>query len=281
MFWVWLVALPPLLPRPAWGGEEPSAATPLRHPIVGERLSFHGYWFGIPVGYGWLAVQEIVEVAGRRAYHIEARGYSNELLSTFYPIRDTVHSYLDVETLKPLRFEKEQREGHYHADEEVTFDLAQRVASFHSRLNGQRKQIPLPEEFQDLISVLYWFRNQPWSPPQTMQLDLYTDEKIYQTDIHVGSPIVLELLKRGTFRCLVAEPTKATFKGLLVRRGRLWAYLTDDVYRLPILLKVTTPWGAMSAVLDEASFPPPVARSLAVRAIRHASIMSDKIPSVK
>jgi len=69
----------------------------------------------------------------------------------------------------------------------------------------------------------------------------------------------LELLKRGTFRCVVVEP-KASFKGLLVKRGRLWAYLTADEHRLPLLVRATTPWGPMSAVLDDASIPPTVQR---------------------
>ena len=265
-----------LLPRTTWSGEPPpeaSTVSPPNHPIVGERLSYHGYWFGIPVGSGWLAVQEIVEVEGRRAYHIEAHGSSNELLSTFYPIQDTVHSYLDAETLQPLRFEKRQREGHYRSDEVVTFDHASRTATYRSLLNQSVKQIPLPEHFQDLISALYWLRDQPLSPPQSLPLDLYTDEKIYQIEILIDPPVTLELLKRGTFRCLMVQPSKAAFKGLLVRRGQLWAYLTADANRLPILLKVSTPWGAMSAVLDEESFP------TALR--HHFSITSDNIPSVK
>jgi hypothetical protein len=40
---------------------------------------------------------------------------------------------------------------------------------------------------------------------------------------------------------------------LLVKRGRIWAYLTTDARRLPVLVKATTPWGHMSAVIDEAS----------------------------
>ena len=68
--------------------------------------------------------------------------------------------------------------------------------------------------------------------------------------------MVLELLKRGTFSCFVVEP-KASFKGLLVKRGRIWAYLTTDVRRLPLLVKATMPWGAMSAVLDEESLAGP------------------------
>ena len=209
---------------------------------------------GIPVGHGWLEVKELVELEGRRAYHIEAQGHSNELLSAFYPIEDVVHSYLDVETLQPIRFEKHQREGHYRADEVVTFDHAARIATYRSLLNGSVKEIELPAEFQDLISALYWFRNQPLRGEEPLALNLYTDEKIYRTRLDVRAPVLLELLKRGTFRCVEVEP-QASFKGLLVKRGRIWAYLTADAHRLPLLVKATTPWGQMTAILDDASIP--------------------------
>lgn len=230
------------------------AEQPAVHPIVGERLSFHGRWFGIPVGYGWIEVKGVVELEGRKAYHIEAQGHTNEVLSALYPIHDVIHSYLDVETLKPLRFEKDQREGHYRAREVVTFDDQRHVATYRSLLNKSVKEIALPETFQDLISAMYWFRTQALSPSRTLQLNLYTDEKIYQTQIEIHPPAILELLKRGTFSCVRVEP-KARFRGLLVRRGRLWAFMTLDHYRLPLLVQATTPWGSMSAVLDETSIP--------------------------
>ena len=116
------------------------------------------------------------------------------------------------------------------------------------------KTIPISGDVQDLISAFYWLRAQPIHPDETLTLNIYTDEKIYKTDLEVKQPVFLELLKRGTFSCLVVEP-KASFKGLLVKRGRLWAYVTTDTYRLPLLVKVTTPWGPMSAIIDEASLP--------------------------
>jgi hypothetical protein len=251
----------------AWSRE--AEEIPLRHPItidppapqpiVGERLAFRGRWLGIPVGSGWIEVKEIVELEGRRAYHIEAQGRSNDVLSAFYPIRDEVHSYLDVDTLKPLRFEKHQREGHYRADEVVTFDHGSSKATYRSLLNKSVKEIALPADFQDLISALYWFRSQPLEPGKTVSANLYTDEKIYQTEIQIKPPVILELLKRGTFPCLVVEP-RATFKGLLVKRGRIWAYFSADARRLPLLVKATTPWGQMSAVLDEMSIPSDIKR---------------------
>lgn len=221
----------------------------LKQPQLGERLGFHGRWFGIPVGYGSMEVKEIVEVNGRKAYHIIAEGHTNEVLSKIYPIHDFVESYLDVETLKPLRFEKHQREGRYKADEVVVFDYAAKKATYESLLNKSVKEIPLPEEFQDIISAMYWFRSQKPEPNQSLSVNIYTDEKIYETVLMVKEPTVLELHKRGTFPCILVEP-KAKFKGLLVKRGRIWAYLTADKRRLPLFIKATTPWGAMSAILD-------------------------------
>ena len=257
------------VPASVWSREtlpsassQPYATAPGRaeHPsslTVGERLTFHGQWMGIPIGHGWIEVKELMEVAGHPVYHIEAQGHSNAILSAFYPIHDVVHSYVEAQTLRPLRFEKHQREGRYRADEIVTFDYASGTALYQSLLNGSVKEIPLPSKFQDLISALYWFRLQPLPAPSLIQggqltIDLYTDEKIYQTTIMVKPPVPLALVERGTFSCLVVEPL-TSFQGLLVKRGRLWAYVTADERRLPVLVKATTPWGPMSAVLDEAS----------------------------
>ena len=252
----------------AWGGEQApvppealqAAEQPAKYPTVGERLKFHGRWFGVPVGSGWIEVKEMVDLEGRQAYHIEAQGHTNEVLSAFYPIHDVMHSYLDAETLQPLRFEKDQREGGYRAWEVVTFDQQRHVATYRSLLNQSVKDIPLPDAFQDLISALYWFRSQPMAPSRTLAVDLYTDEKIYQTQIDIAPLGILELLKRGTFPCVRVEP-KARFRGLLVKRGRIWAYLTPDRYRLPLLVQATTPWGSMSAVLEETSIPASVLRT--------------------
>ena len=193
---------------------------------------------------------------GRSAYHLEAQGHTNEVLSAFYPIHDTVHSYLDVETLKPLRFEKDQQEGHYRANEIVVFDHQRYVAAYRSLINQSSFDVPVPEEFQDLLSALYWLRAQPLQPDQAVTVNLYTDEKIYETRIRIGQPAWLELLKRGTFPCVMVEP-EARFKGLLVKRGRVWAYFTLDERRIPLMIKASTPWGQMSAVIDEASLSLP------------------------
>ena len=139
------------------------------------------------------------------------------------------------------------------------YDYTAGIATYRSLLNQSVKQIDLPPDVQDLVSALYWFRAQPIRVDEPLTLNLYTDEKIYQTEIQIEPPAPLELLKRGTFTCIKVEP-KASFKGLLVKRGRLWAYITADEHRVPLLVQATTPWGQMSAVIDESSIPAGVSR---------------------
>jgi hypothetical protein len=236
-------------PGPAAGDPGDAAARPRRLP-AGERLTFQGRWLAFHVGSGWVEVKkDLVTVAGRPAYHIEAQAMTNDVLSAFYPIHDVLHSYVDAETLRPLRAEKDQREGRYRAREVVTFDHAAGTGSYESLLNGSHKTFEISTAFEDLLSAIYWFRAQPLAAAQDLSVTLYTDEKLYDTKVAVEGPEPLELLKRGTFPCFRVEP-KAAFKGVLVKRARLWAYFTADERRLPLLIKATTPWGPMSAVLD-------------------------------
>jgi hypothetical protein len=203
---------------------------------------------GIPVGFGWLEVKEPVVIDGVETIHVEVHGKTNDVLSAFYPIHDTLHSFLDPKTFQPVRFEKYQREGRYRADEVVTFDWAHGQAHYRSLLNGSEKDVPIQEDVHDLISAYFWLRMQPLTEGEVREVTIYSDEKLFHTQVRIGPRGPLELLKRGTFDCMRVEP-QAAFKGLLVKRGRLWAYLTADKRRLPLLVEATTPWGRMSAVL--------------------------------
>ena len=249
-----------LLAAPSWGGEEVQEGAeasiipeaPRSTLVVGERLSYQGRWFGLPVGHGSIEVVGLTELDGRPVYHIEARGSSNDVLSAFYPIRDVIHSYLDASTLRPIRFEKDQQEGNYRAKEIVTFDQGRSLATYRSLLNQSTKEVPFPSDAQDIISAFYWLRTHALSLTESTSLPVYSDEKIYQVEFVPVKTLWMELLKRGTFPCILIEP-KANFKGIFVRRGRVWCYLSTDARRIPLLVRLTTPWGPISGVIDSQS----------------------------
>lgn len=235
---------------------ETDAAIPLAPPRgglrVGERLGFHGRWLGIPVGKGWIEVKALTELNGRAVYLIEAEARSNAFLSKFYPVRDTLRSYLDAETLRPVQFEKFQREGHYRAEEIVTFDYERLIATYRSLLNNSVKDVQIPPDVHDILSAFYWLRLQAVDPTRSLFVNIYSDEKVYYTEIKPLKTVTLELLWRGTFPCLLIEPL-AAFKGVLVRRGRLWCYVSADAARVPLFMKISTAWGLITGVIDRDS----------------------------
>jgi len=233
--------------------EAVAIAPPALQVQVGERLSFHGRWFGIPVGHGWIEVKSQTKLNGRPVYLIEAEGHSNDFLSTFYPIHDVLRSYVEVDTLRPVQFEKYQREGTYRADEIVTFDYDRLTATYRSLLNGSVKEIPIPPDVQDIISAFYWLRLQSVDAARAIPMQIYSDEKVYHADIQPLRTVTLELRRRGTFSCLVIEPV-SRLRGILVKRGRMWVYVTADARRLPVFVKIATPWGPITGVLDRESF---------------------------
>lgn len=238
--------------RAAVAFDEIVIARPLGTLRVGESFSFTARWMGIPVGEGSIAVTERVPLDGRQAFHIICTARTNEFLSQFYPVRDVLHSYVDTETLRTLRYEKYQREGRYRADEIVTFDFAQHVAHYQSLTNGSVKTVPIPPDIADPIASFYRLRLAPIVPHTSIHLDVYSDEKHYRMEVKILEALRLELLRRGVFDCLLVEPV-ATFKGILVNRGRVHVYVTADAQRIPLLVNLYTPWGRITATISRPS----------------------------
>ena len=242
-------------------GEPASQAIVLEPPLaalqVGERLVYKGRWMGIPVGWGSIEVREIVEVQGRQAFHIVGEAHSNNWLSKFYPVHDIVHSYVDVEQLHPLRFEKSQHEGHYRSEEVVTFDHVNGVATYESLLNREIKEFlneavkhtKIPPHTQDPLSAFCVLRLQPIAVGTPINVDVYSDEKHFPTEVKVMKTLILEIRRRGVFPAVQVEPV-ARFKGLLVDRGRVYLYMSTDRQRVPLYIQLWTPWGLVTGTID-------------------------------
>ena len=232
-------------------------APPLQTLHVGERLKYQARWMGIPVGWGAVEVREIVDIDGHRAFHLIGEAHSNVWLSKFYPLHDVTHSYLDVQDLHPLRFEKSQHEGHYRSEEVVTFDQVKGVARYESFVNRQIKEYlheavkytQIPPHTQDPLSAFFVLRLQPVEIGTPLFVDIYSDEKYFHTEIKILKTFSMELRRRGVFDVIQIEPI-ARFKGLLVKRGKVDMYLTTDSHRVPLFIQLWTPWGLVTGTID-------------------------------
>ncbi len=216
---------------------------------VGEFLTFSIDYGIIPAGTATMAVIGIEEVNGGRCYQIKTTAESNKFISSFYEVRDTVSSYIDIEGIFSRRLEKILREGKYKSDRFVDF-YNDRLIALSTVEKYALTEIPLYT--QDILSSLYILRTFNLEVGKNESIVVYSDGKIYSLEVIVHK---IENVKvpAGEFRCLKIEPVLKS-EGVFKQKGRLIVWLTDDERKMPVKMTSKVLIGSISTSLEKYSF---------------------------
>jgi hypothetical protein len=96
---------------------------------------------------------------------------------------------------------------------------------------------------------MYYVRTLPLSVGQSIAIANNTDGKNYPLLVKVlGEERVT--VEAGTFDCLVVEPF-LRYPGIFQQKGRVKIWVTNDRYKIPVLVKSKVIIGEVSAVLKE------------------------------
>ena len=213
---------------------------------VGETLTYKINW-GVPVG-DVVMTTRWVEENGQPLLAIKMRTRSNKFLSTFYPVDDTVESFLDPVTFLPVRFTKVLNEGTYKCDRLTTFDRTNKVARFETEGSAKGEEFAIPEDARDVMSFMYAMRRRRFSPGQTERFQVVDDGKIHDLTVKTVAYEDVKLPRLGKTRSVRIEP-EAGFQGLFVRTGKITLWVSDDERRVLTQLTAKAPIGNFKAVL--------------------------------
>ena len=219
---------------------------------VGETLEYDIRRMGIGVGTGTLELLPLETLGGREVYHLVMRARSNRFLSTFYPVEDESHSYVDTELLIPYKYRKIQREGHYRADEEMAYDQTTHKATYHSFRSNAIKEMEIPPNVQDSLSTLFYFRTLPVELEKSVFIDVNADEKNWKLEIKILKTGMLKLTHKKETPALLVEPL-AKFHGAFIRKGRMQIWFALDGQRTPLYMIARLPFGIVEVVLKKES----------------------------
>jgi len=210
---------------------------------AGEKLVYSVQYGIVKAGEATLEVRNVAEYDGKACYNIISTARTNDVFSVVYKVRDRFVSLMDTTELVSLRYEKHLREGNFRRDEVVVFDQQNHIASYDNR------DVAIAPRTQDVLSAMYYVRTLPLNEGRGVSLANHTGGKNY--------PLVVKVLGRerikvdaGTFDCLVVEPFLQG-PGLFNQKGRVTVWVTDDRYRIPVLVRSNVAIGAVSAVLKE------------------------------
>ncbi len=208
---------------------------------VGEKLTFSVQYGIVNAGEAVLEVRNIADMAGKPSYYIISDARTNDVFSVFYRVRDRFVSVMDTTDLVSLRYEKHLHEGRYRNYRFADFDQKQHKAYYEG------KEIPIPPRTQDVLSAMYYIRSLPLKVGQAIAVANHTDGKNYPLLVRVlGEERVT--VDAGTFNCLVVEPF-LRYPGIFTQKGRVKIWVTNDRYKIPVLLKSKVIIGEVSAVL--------------------------------
>ncbi len=210
---------------------------------VEETLIYKAKYWGIPIGTFVVVNKGLTELNGRAAYHFEL---TVKTLPFFGDIKDLYVSYMDAERLVVLRHE-EYIKGHV-LESAVDFDYALNMALYHNAVTGQKKQVPIPHEIHDIVTGGYFLRTAPLGLGDTIELNVYADEKIYNY--------------LGYLHSRILTPAGSTEKGSDLLRSYVFhegkqvqgisadVIFTPEAYRKPLRAVLKTFLGNVSVTLE-------------------------------
>lgn len=210
---------------------------------VGERLEFSISYGPITAGSAVMEVKEITRYNSHKCFRLISTAKSNKFFSLFFKVDDKVESLMDVYGLYSLRFEKHLREGKYRADKYVDFDQKQHLAF----VDGDT--IPIQDYVQDALSSLYYVRTMALRVGNSVFVENHSDEKNYSLEVKVLKREKVRV-PAGEFDCLVVEPILRA-SGIFKHTGELTVWLTNDKFKMPVLMKSKVAVGSIASKLEK------------------------------
>lgn len=196
----------------------------------GEELSYR-------VHYGWINAATVnisvddksTPIDGRSTYHITAKGRTNSSFDWAYRVRDHFESYIDSQSLAPLKYFKSVQEDSYKDVDLVFYDHEKQY------LRGKKKNMEMPVYVQDIVSSLFYARNINFnsaSVGQTFPIDIYLDQKIYNLKFkYLGKETISSDV--GKIRCIKLRPQLVVDRVFKDEDG-MTVWVSDDANHLPV-----------------------------------------------
>lgn len=215
----------------------------------GEKLTFKVYY---NMSFIWINAgnaeftTKIEDVANRKAYHVTGVGKTASSFEWFYKVMDTYESYIDRQTMLPMRFVRHVNEGGMKILNDVKFDHKNKQAT------SDNKAFAIPDCTQDVLSAMYFARNinyNAYKPGDKISFNMFLDNEVYNLYVkYLGKEKITT--KMGTFNAVKIVPL--LIKGTIFKGGeKMTIWLSDDANHLPVRVESPIMIGSVKIDLME------------------------------
>lgn len=223
-----------------------------------ENITFDAYF---NLGLIWVQAARVdfsvksTRYAGKDAYRLMAAGSTTNTFAKFYTVHDTLFSYAEKSTLKPLFYKRIAHEDSYWAEDifkfnSVTTSATKLTATCLRRAKEpDRKELNLDGYVTDLVTAIYRLRNVEFNRmpkgtviPFAMTYD--DDGKKFDLNIVYAGKETVTLKNGDRYRCIKLKPR--VIKGKVFKsENAVSIWITDDDNRLPVYVEAKIRVGSL------------------------------------
>lgn len=204
---------------------------------IGEKVLFSVYYnaspFWMHAGDATFSVSSDM-VNNKKVYHIVGEGKTKKSYDWFFKVEDKYETFLDENTLLPVRFIRKVSEGKTKFQNYVNFN------------HGIKKAVSTNGIFdvesctQDVLSAIYYARNIDFSKCKSgekIPFTMFLDDNLYELYIRYSGKEKITT-KYGTFNAIKFTPL--LIEGTIFKGGeKMTVWVSDDANHIP--LRIETP----------------------------------------
>jgi hypothetical protein len=216
--------------------------------FIGERLEYKIKYGFVGMAEGSLEVRALLDpYMGKPVIHLVATGRTAPMADVFVKMRNRYDSYIDTNTLLPVLYQENVKEGSYTRNGYLVFQRDDSVVFDH-----KGKNFEIGPETVDIISYFYKFRT---IFAESLKIDsIYSNSCFLMDELFEVSFRFLGTdkirTKFGRVECLVIQPIIPAGSIFVDdENARIW--ITNDKNKVPVKVKIELLFGSITAVLTE------------------------------
>lgn len=190
-----------------------------------------GNMINVPAGSAsFTTTQE--KLNGREVYHIVGEGRTLPSYEWAYKAKDVYETYMDVETMQPLKFVRNINEGGYKKYQNVSFNKSANTAITNEGV------FKVPTCVHDVISAVFYARNIDYNKLRVndrVPISIFLDNEVFPMQIrYMGKETIST--RYGKFKTIKFRPN--VIKGNIFKGDEnMYVWVTDDANRVPVRLE--------------------------------------------
>jgi hypothetical protein len=216
----------------------------------GEHITFKVYYnmslIWVAAGVASFSITDEM-LDGKAVYHIVGDGKTLKSYEWFYKVRDKYETWIDKETMLPLKFYRSVHEG------DISFQSVAKFDRTANRIYTDKKIFAAPSCVQDVLSSIFYARNidyNKYAVGTKIPFSMFLDDQVYHLYIrYLGKEKIKT--KYGTFNTIKIKPL--LISGTIFKDGdKMTVWVTDDANHIPV--RVDSPILIGSIKVDLMSF---------------------------